>query len=204
MALTQEQKAKLKELTTITFPIGRASYPSIFKPSSAKPADKKKYAITVLLPKSTDLKPIRKAIHFAKVAKWGKDEANWPEEIESPIVDGDLKKFANKQGYKGHWVIRASCGENSKPQVVDKKLQPIINPADVYPGCHVCVNAMALDWEYMGKIGVMFILNHVQKVKDDLPFSSKKPADKVFTVVEDDESDFADSSEEFAEDDAGF
>jgi hypothetical protein len=198
-------KAEKEECRMIT-PEFRVSYPHVFKPQAPKPTDKKKYSITMLFPKDSDLtgmspdgKPrsIKEVIRNAKIVKFGPKE-NWPEELQSPVVDGDAKKFKDKPGYAGHWVIKAVTGEDQKPGVVDAKMVPIVNPADLYPGCYARAYVYAYWWEYMGKQGIGFILDHVQKMRDGKSFGGKKPVEQVFTPIE--ASDAGDSEDDDEED----
>jgi hypothetical protein len=136
----------------------------------------------MLFDKTKDMTTIKEAITNAKIARFGPKEM-WPANIESPVTDGDDPKHALKEGYKGHWVIRAKTGEDSAPGVVGPDLQPIINQADFYPGCYARAAVYAQVWEYGGKYGISFWLDHVQKTGDGKSFSSKKSVDQVFAPV---------------------
>lgn len=183
-----------KENSRVLTPEFRVSYPHIFKPNSIK-GSKPKYSITMLFPKSSDLTGLKQAIMQAKIAKFGAKD-NWPESLDSPVTDGDDPKHAAKEGYKDHWVIKASCNEESKPGVVDENVEDIIDQAKFYPGCYARAYIYAFAWEYMGKNGVSFILDHVQKTRDGKSFGGKKPADQVFSPVNGGTS-VSDESDEF-------
>lgn len=193
-----------KDACRMITPEFRVSYPHIFKPQAPKPTDKKKYSITMLFPKDSDLmgigldkKPIsiKQIIKNAKVAAFGPDKSKWPE-LESPVQDGDDPKFADKDGYKGHWVIKASTSEEQRPGVVGPDATPITDPAAVYPGCYARAYVYACNWEYMKRQGIMFILDHVQKTRDGKAFGGKKPVEQVFSPVESEGSESPDSDEE--------
>lgn len=198
-------KAEKEDCRMIT-PEFRVSYPHVFKPQAPKPTDKKKYSVTMLFPKDSDLmgmspdgKPrgIKEVIRNAKLVAFGPKD-NWPAGLESPVVDGDDEKFADKPGYAGHWVIKAVTSEDQKPGVVDAKMTPITDPAELYPGCYARAYVYAYVWTYMKKQGVGFVLDHVQKLRDGKSFGGKKPVEQVFTPVDsgsdkdsdDDEEDF--------------
>ena len=175
-------------------PIFRLSYPHLFKAQAPKPTDKPKYSITMLFPKGTDLmgqtlateqepsRPIslKDVIRNAKLQEFGAQE-NWPKNLLSPVTDGDEK--AENEGYKGHWVIKATSNEESRPGVVDAQGVPITEASVIYPGCYCRAYVYARVWEYMGKQGVQFILDHVQKMKDGKSFGGKKPVEQVFGPV---------------------
>lgn len=197
-ALSPKQKAA-KEAARIITPEFRVSYPHLFKPNAPKPTDKPKYSVTMLFPKDSDLAPIKEAIRNAKIAAYGSKD-NWPEKLESPVNDGDDPKYADKKGYKGHWVIKASTNEDQRPGVVDETgKNPITEQSKLYPGCYARACVYATKWEYMKKEGIMFILDHVQKMRDGEAFGGKKPADQVFGSVaaDDDDDTDTDDTEDF-------
>lgn len=191
MSETNAKDVERKKRQVLT-PEFRVSYPNVHKPQTQKEKDgteKRSYGITMLFSKKTDLSSLKKAIYNAKVAKFGKDEDTWPR-CRNPISDGDdEERYGGKEGYKGHWVVRATSSEDQKPGVYgaeagdDGKVQPISNPGDFYPGCYARAYILAYTWEFMGKKGVSFILDHVQKLRDGKPFSSKKPGEDVFSPV---------------------
>jgi hypothetical protein len=171
-----------KEKSRLLTPEFRVSYPHVFKANAFK-GGKPKFSVTMLFPKNSDLSPIKNAIKEAKIAKFGADKDSWPDDLESPVVDGDSPKHADKDGYKGCWAIKASTNEDQRPGVVDENVQPILEPSDFYPGCYARAYVYAYVWEFAGKRGVGFILDHVQKLRDGKSFGGKKSADQVFSPV---------------------
>lgn len=196
MATPKNKPKANKDLSRVLTPEFRVSYPHVFKAQAIKPTDKPKFSVTMLFPKNADLSALKEAMRQAKIAQFGPKE-NWPDDLESPVVDGDNPKHADKEGYKGHWVIKASTNEDQRPGVVDENVQPIVDQAKFYPGCYARAYIYAYVWEYMGKQGVGFILDHVQKLRDGKSFGGKKPADQVFSPVgTGDSGDFEDDTEE--------
>ena len=196
-------KNESNEAQRILTPEFRVSYPHVFKPNAIK-GSAPKYSVTMLFPKSADLSSIKLAMKHAKIAEFGPDKANWPAEMMSPVTDGDLPKYAQKEGYKGQWAIKATSNEISKPDVVDfPNANPIINPGDFYPGCYARAQVFARVWEFpegSGRYGTHFILDCVQKTKDGKSFSSKKSAKDVFNpggAVNDDMNDSDGDDEDF-------
>ena len=196
MATPKNKPKANKDLSRVLTPEFRVSYPHVFKAQAIKPTDKPKFSVTMLFPKNSDLSSLKEAMKQAKIAEFGSKE-NWPDDLESPVVDGDNPKHADKEGYKGHWVIKASTNEDQRPGVVDENVQPIVDQAKFYPGCYARAYIYAYVWEYMGKQGVGFILDHVQKLRDGKSFGGKKPAEQVFSPVgTGDSGDFEDDTEE--------
>ena len=193
-----KKKTKIdKDLCRMITPEFRVSYPHVFKAQAPKPNDTPKYSITMLFPKDQDLmglapdgttkRSLKRIIKNAKVAEWGEDKEEWPDEIESPVNDGDSKKHAEKDGYEGHWAIKATSSEDQRPTVVGPDMTELTQTADLYPGCYARAFVFARVWEYMGKTGVHFIVDHVQKLRDGKPFGGKIPVDQVFSPVESEE-----------------
>lgn len=205
-------KAKTdKDLCRIITPEFRVSYPHVFKPQRVKDGDKAKFSITMLFRKDTDLmgqtpkgeeRSLKEVIKNAKIAEFGAKE-NWPKGLQSPVINGDDPKFAEKDGYKGHWVIKAVTSEEQKPSVIDGDMNLITDPAVLYPGCYARAYIFSYVWTFMGKQGVGFILDHVQKLRDGKSFGGKKPVEQVFSplaALEDDaaqEDDDEDAEADF-------
>ena len=188
-----------KDKQRLITPTFRVSYPHVFKASGMKGAEPK-FSITMLFPKNADLSGLKRAMKQAKIAQFGPDESDWPDDLESPVVDGDSKKHRDKEGYKGHWAIKASSNADSKPGLVDENAEPIVDAADFYPGCYARAYIFARVWEFGGKQGIHFILDHVQKMKDGKSFGGKKPIDQVFSPVNDDGADSDADEDEDSED----
>ncbi len=194
-----------KDLCRMITPEFRVSYPHVFKAHAPKEGDKPKFSVTMLFPKDTDLKgtyiagydeddgtpllkprSLKSVIKNAKVVEFGPEE-NWPDDLESPVTDGDDPKHADKEGYAGNWVIKASTSEDQRPSVVDENGKAISSEdgGKFYPGCWARAYVYAYVYYYPNrqkpmKKGVSFILDHVQKLRDDKSFGGKKPVDQVF------------------------
>lgn len=181
---TKASKAD-KEKCRVLTPEFRVSYPHVFKPQGMnnKPNSAKKYSVVMLFSKDTDLAVIKAAMKNAKIQAFGADPAKWPKGIESPVSDGDSPKHAEKDGYPGHWAIKASSSEDQKPGIVDQNVAPILNQGDFYAGCYARASILAYVWDNEFGKGVGFILDHVQKLRDGKSFGGKPPADQVFTPV---------------------
>ena len=179
---TAQKKPETNDARKLVTPEFRVSYPHLFKPNAIK-GGKPKYSVSMLFPKSADLSSIKLAIKHAKIDKWGPNKNEWPEDLQSPVDDGDSPKHEERDGYKGHWVIKASTNEEYRPEVVGPDAQPILNASEFYPGCYARAYVFAYAWEYMGKNGVSFILDHVQKTRDGKPFGGKRSASDVFTPI---------------------
>jgi len=187
--MTKEQKEKCRVLT----PTFRASYAHVWKAQAmAGTNNDPKYSVVMLFPKTEDLSSIKTAIKNAKEAAFGVDKATWPKVIASPVGDGDgeagldKKTGERKEGYAGHWAIKAATGEDQKPGIVDQHNKEILTQSAFYSGCFARAYVYAYIWEFpkgSGKYGVGFILDHLQKVDDGPAFGGKKSATEVFAPI---------------------
>ncbi len=192
--VSADDKKKCRLEPTPTF---RVSYPHLFKPQQLKPTDKPKYSVVGLFSKKSDMSWLKRVINQAKVNAFGPDKDEWPE-FESPVIDGDDKKYKDNDGYKGNWAIKFSANaELGTPGVVDERNRVIEakDAAKFYPGCYAHAIAFAYVWEYMGRHGVGFILDHVQKVRDGDAFGGRKPIGQAFQPLVADEGDEGESED---------
>lgn len=174
----------------------RLSFNSLVTPSSIGD-EEPKYSATVLVDKGDEvtLSKLKSAIEAAK--EMGKNKA-WegkiPAKVPTPLHDCDLPKESDGEEFpdycKGHYVFTANCKD--KPRVVDRNLSDVAE-ADIYSGMYVRINFAAYPYNYMGKKGICFRLNSVQKVSEGEPLGRAKPS--VNDAFDDGFSDF-DSEEE--------
>lgn len=191
----------------------RVSHPHVFKPQAVKKgSDKMNYSIEMLYPKATTkLKVLQAPLIFAATQMWG-DKEDWPDGLRFAIKDGDKPRFNKKakkkeikKEHKGMWVVKASSSaEFTKPYVVGKNPEDVITePAEFYPGCWARAALKSHAYDVGDQIGVKFILDGVQFIRDDEPLGGRKRATEVFGVVEDAEGDDGDSFEMDAGEDEG-
>lgn len=161
--------------TEVTTGIVRLSFVHLKEPYSFMPENPAKYSATILLPKedTATKAAIDAAIEAAKQygvsAKWN---GKMPPVVNVPIYDGDGVR-PNGESFgpecSGCWVFTASANEDHRPQIVDLKLQPIVDPMEIYSGMYARVNVNFFAYAYSGKRGIGCGLGPVQKVKDGEP-----------------------------------
>lgn len=144
-------------------PIGRVSFPSVFEPTSMDEKQDKKYSLTLLFPKGTDLKALKDAANKCAKEKWPK---GLPASFRSPFRDGGEKE--NLDGYE-EGVTFVKFSGKYKPEVADQKKRPI-GPDDFYAGCWARCTWTVYAYDQSGNKGVAFGLVNIQKAKDDEPF----------------------------------
>lgn len=170
--------ATKKEFTgvNLTTPLCRLAFPFIF--SKTKNLNgKEEYSTVMLFDKKSDMTKLKDALVKAARNEFGPD-VDFKTLDMKRIRDGDTMDRAE---FKGNWVVRAKTGIG-QPGVVDKSLNKIIDPSEIYSGVYAHVNITAKAYTLPSK-GVTFYLNHVQKVKDGTPFALRNQAEDVFEAL---------------------
>lgn len=146
----------------------RFSYVNIFKSRAFRDGQDAKFSICLLIPKEDKktIKEIRAAIDEAiqggVSSKWnGKKPAN----LKLPLRDGDAERADEAPEYEGMFFLNANS--NSKPGIVDKDLNEILDPDEVYSGCWGRASINFYPFNSNGNKGVGAGLNNIQKLKDD-------------------------------------
>lgn len=177
--------------TKVTTGTVRLSYARLFEPYAQDEDDTPKYSTVILIPKSDKktLADIRQAIEAAKEAgKNTKYEGKIPTNLQITLRDGDEEAdLEENPEYEGMMFMNISS--KKKPGIVDQNVQPILDSTEVYSGCYCRVAMNAFPYNYKGKKGVSFGLNHVQKVRDGEPLGNITRAEDEFeAIASDDES----------------
>ena len=171
----------------------RFSYVNIFKSRSFREGQEAKYSICLLIPKDDEktVRKIQKAIDEAVqegiASKWGGKK---PKNLRLPLRDGDEERADEAAEYEGMYFMNANS--NTKPGIVDKDLNEILDPDEVYSGCwgRASVNFFAYDSN--GNRGIGCGLNNIQKLKDGERLGAARASaeDDFSDDYEDDEEDF--------------
>lgn len=172
-----------------TTPHFRVSFPSIFQASAAPGSDKKHYSVVAIFdkkklqndPASKELfAKMKQAMQDCAREKWG-DKI--PKNLTLPFRDGSEKETVG-YGPETIFITFKTEEKNGRPGLVDQQMNRIINESDFYPGCyaHATVNPYA--WEYMGKAGISFGLQNIQKTADGEPLGGgRAKAEDDFSAV---------------------
>ena len=82
-----------------------------------------------------------------------------------------------------------SVSSSTRPGIVDRNVQPILDSTEVYSGCYARVSINAFAYNAKGNQGVSFGLNHVQKTRDGDFLGGRSRAEDDFEALEDAEDD---------------
>lgn len=171
----------------------RLSYVHLFEPYSSFEGQDPKYSVVVLVPKS-DTATIEKIRAAQKVAleegKASKFNGSIPKNWKNTFRDGDDEDEVDHDRnpeYRGHYYMTVS--NKTKPGVVDRDVNTILDPTEVYSGCYARVSINAFPFSASGNKGVSFGLNHVQKLADGEALGGITKAEDDFEPIEDDPED---------------
>lgn len=168
----------------------RFSYLHVFEPWAMEEGQEKKYTASLIIKKDdkTSLDKINKAINAAKELAKARYGGKLPAKFKLPLSDGDVDR-PEDDAYAGCYYVNANG--KTKPGVVDKDCNPILDQDEIYSGCYGRASITFFPFEKNGNKGIACGLNNIQKLKDGEPLGGRVAA----------EVDFADSFEDDEDDD---
>lgn len=178
--------ANINKTKVITGTNTRLSYFHGWDPVSIN-GGAEKYSTAVLIPKSDKktIDAIEKAIDAAieeGIAKFGGKKPN-KAAIKLPLRDGEIER--DDVAYKGHYFINANS--TNPPQIVDQRVQPILERSQVYSGCYARVSINFYAFNSNGNKGVAAGLGNIQFFRDGEPLGGQVSATDEFETLADDD-----------------
>lgn len=166
----------------------RLSYAHIWEPASINGSDEK-YSVSLIIPKSDTktVKAIQDAVEQAKQDGKAKFGGKIPANLKLPLRDGDIER-PDDEAYADSYFINANSKD--KPQIVDTKVQPIIDRSEVYSGCYARVSISLYAFNTNGNKGIACGLGNIQKIADGEPLGGRSRAEDDFTAFDDEDYDF--------------
>jgi len=176
----------MSKKTMVVIP-ARFSFVNVWEPRSVNGGDPK-YGMSLIIPKSDQatVQTILKAIAAAKQEGKAKFGGKVPAELKTPLRDGDTER-PEDPNYQASYFINANS--KAAPQVVDAKLQPILDHNEVYSGCYGKVSVNFYAYNIDGNQGIAAGLGNVQRLRYGKPLDGRSSAEEDF-VIEDDDDDF--------------
>lgn len=161
----------------------RVSYAHVFEPTSFEEGGKKKYSVSLIIPKSDTVlvgkikAAINSAVALGKQSLWG---GTIPKNLaESPLRDGDIKR-SDDEVYADSYFVSAKSDHKVTPnkikgrKMVDGKqkliLEEITDEEEFYSGCYVYASVNFYPYKTGGK-GIAASLDNILKVEDGEPLS---------------------------------
>lgn len=163
----------------------RFSYLHCWEPDSVNGGDPK-YSVSAIIPKSDTktVNAIKVAIEQAKkdsVSKWG---GKVPANLKLPLRDGDIDR-PDDEAYAGCYFFNANTRQ--APQVVDSKVQPILDQSEVYSGCYGKISVTFYGYNSNGNRGIAAGLGNIQKLKDGESLGGRTSAADDFQTEDDED-----------------
>ena len=171
----------MAEVTAVTTPTFRVSWPNLFKPRMNELNNKEEFSVQALFEKGADLAKLKAAAAAAVKKKWGDKP---PANLKSPFRDQG-EKVKDGKLVDGHTAgaIFMTFKSSNRPTVVDQNLQEILEPAKMYAGAYARASVAAYAYDQKGNKGVALGLNHVQLVKDGEPLSGRPTVESAFEAI---------------------
>ena len=172
----------------------RISYAHVLTPGINRDGTPGKYSVACLISKddTTTIQKIKAAIKAAAQegkSKLANKQGVMPklETLKIPLRDADAEGI-DDDAYHNHMFFNASS--TRKPQIVDRRKDPITDPDEIYSGCYCNVTINFYAFSVDGNKGIAAGLNNIQKVKDGERLSGGSSADDDFDDLGDDDDDF--------------
>lgn len=174
-------------MKNIISPMFRGSFANLVEPRAINEESKAKYSIAIPIKKDDKegeafFKAIEDRANTMAQEQWGKVPATFKRGSQKAgIRDGDLSEV---ESFQGCWTVGASS--LYQPNCVDRSLQPIIDPNELYSGAWYKVAVSVYIWNHpTGGKGYSVGLQNVQKVKDDEKFGGGSAAADDFDPIDD-------------------
>lgn len=163
----------------------RFSYANVWQAKSINGSEEK-YSVSLIIPKSDakTIEEIQVAMEEAKqegIAKFG---GKIPANLKLPLRDGDIDR-PDDEAYQGCYFINANSKD--KPQIVDKKVKPILDTNEFYSGCYGRASINFYAFNQNGNKGIACGLGNLQKLKDGEPLSGHSRAEDDFEAYGEDD-----------------
>lgn len=175
-----------KNETKVVTGIVRLSYANVWEPKSIN-GGAEKYSVSLIIPKSDTktVSAINNAIDAAIEEGIGKFGGRKPNKgaLKLPLRDGDVEK--DDEAYADSFFVNANS--TTAPQIVDQRVQPIMDRSEVYSGCYARVSINFYAFNSNGNKGVACGLGNIQKVRDGEPLGGKRNASEDFSNFNDEE-----------------
>lgn len=194
--------AEVQKKPALITPMGRLSYPNLFRARAVQQGGEPMFSCTVIFDeaaqKTKEYQALKAAAsQAAKDFKWpgGKIPAN----MRSPFRDGADK---DSEGY-GPGKVFINISSKQRPGVVGVVKDPVTgkpmvleDESEVYAGCYVKASVRPYAYSNKGNNGVSFGLQNIQKVRDGDPLGNRSRAEDDFSSVESEEGDNEESADE--------
>jgi hypothetical protein len=147
-----------------------------------------KYSVSLVIPK-TDKETLGrinagiKEAEKAGIAKYGAKFTSGAG-FKRPLRDGDIDR-SDDENYANCYFVNANS--STKPGVVDKNRDTILDSTEVYSGCYGRASLSFYPFNTNGNRGIACGLQNLQKLSDGEPLGGRSRAEDDFDAYEDDD-----------------
>jgi hypothetical protein len=159
---------------TYVTPLGTLSWPHLFEPKSVTPGGEPRFSATLILDAAAQKDPlwtaIRQGVAAAIDKKWGVGKCKDAAFVRSLLLP--WKPASNKSQYAGFdapGAVYINPWSKTKPGVYNRRVQPILDPNDVWAGQMVKMSITIFAYHQSANRGVSCNLNNVQIIRTDTP-----------------------------------
>lgn len=171
--------------TKVVTGLVRLSYVNVLEAKSIN-GSKPKYSVSVIIPKADKetLEKIEAAIKNAyndgqsKLRGSGRSVPALSV-LKTPLRDGDAER-PDDEAYANSFFINANSA--TKPGIVDRDRQEIIDPEEIYSGMYGRVSINFYAYNINGNKGIACGLNNIQKLRDGERLGGKSSAASDFAT----------------------
>ena len=170
------------------------SYLTVNEPKVPLGGGTPKYSVSLVIPKSdaVTVAKIRAAIQAAYEEGKSKLQGSGKfvpalEDLKTPLRDGDRERKGDPV-YANSWFLNANS--TTKPGVVDKDLNPILDTSELYSGIIGRASINFYAYNSNGNKGIAAGLNNIQKLADGTPLGGHSRAEDDFADEDDEDDDF--------------
>lgn len=166
----------------------RFSYLHVFEPFAVDEGQEKKYSVSLIIPKKdkATLAKIEKAIDAAKEAGKAKFGGKIPAALKLPLRDGDIER-PDDEAYEDSFFLNANA--RTKPGLVDKALNPIMDQEELYSGCYGRASITFYAFNTSGNKGIACGLNNLMKLEEGENLGGRQSAENDFAEFVDEEDE---------------
>jgi len=174
--------------TKVVTGLVRLSYANVWEPKAPTEGATPKYSVSLIIPAANTetIAKINEAINAAideGVGKFGGKKPNRAA-LKLPLRDGDVER-EDDEAYANAYFINANSV--TAPQIVDTKVQPILDRGEVYSGVYARVSINFYAFNSNGNRGIACGLGNIQKVRDGEPLGGKTNASAEFGTLDEDD-----------------
>ncbi len=169
----------------IITPPFRASFVHLITPRKNEQSGKDEYSVKMIFDKNADLSEMKAIIKEAITEKWG---TNIPQGLKLPLKDGNLGNLEKYPEDKDMIIANAKT-TLTQPGIVNRQVQPIVDPKEIYSGCYMVATITAYAYDKNGGRGVSFGLQNVMKWADGEPLTNRATAESDFAAFKSETDD---------------